>query len=1353
MANQVKLDYSQKIAIEEGLSHNGITAIHEDSRGYLWFGTYDGLNRYDGYEIKTFKNDLKEDILLSSRIRCINEDSNGNLWIGTEEGITLFNFNQQQFSDLYSNILEGKGKVGPIVRKIIMDEENKVVICITDEEGILLFNFDYGFIGQYLPSKYIFQGNILIHDALKIYSSEYLLATNKGVLLFDVDSKEYRHILKKPFPVCHALTALNDTAVLAYANVGMSVIRLDSLKQKPRVGQRYFEKERIRAASIDSIGNIWLGTINNGVVRVKNIEGVLQGKEIQSSVFQIKNAKVRANTIIQTKQKGCWIGTQNEGVFRFDVNDNPFKSFDIGMKQENSIRSNMIAHIAPLDSARSYIVGSIGGVGLFNTESQMFEPLPFELSPQEKARVQVILLDSRGNTWLYIYRLGLCIVKKDEQTIEVLNQDDYPLLKNVYPRDLLEDKYGNIWLRNNNNVLKLAVNDSSRVTNVSSLADNLFFKNKSLENTKSMYLDPTYDFLWLGTKTDGLYRINCANDELLNKADVDNYQRDKTNHRSITSNFITSIIRLKNNELWVATERGGICQVKDSNWEPTFYSISEEDGLSNNVVRDLVADKNDNLWITTNAGLNVYESKSKILRKFGIRDGLPFHDFWFSSTSLNNGQVLLGGVNGLCYFNPEDIKYHDYFPTFAFDDFKVLNKSIAPGDSLNDRVLLKQHINKTQHISLEHDENVFSFELKSLHFGSPKNYYYRYKLVPFNKDWIINTTEHRHISYSGLPHGEYTLLVSVSNSIKNWTEAKALKITIETPFWKTGWAYVIYVLTVILVSFVVVYFIVRLQRLKYNLQIEKVEKDQAKNINAAKLRFFSDISHEIRTPITLISGPISQLLNRYKGNEELNEKLMLVKRQSQKISQLVDQVHDFQKADENLLKMEYSNFCFNDFVDHLLSDFRFLSKHENKLLEVHDSHEKIYVSADKDKLEKVLNNLLNNAFKYSKPNDKISLAYERKQGELIVKISDTGKGISAEDLPNIFNRFYQSKNREQVHVGGSGIGLAFSKRLVDMHYGFINAESTVNIGSTFTLRLPIVVDDVVTTQQTAEILSLEEQGVSADLNEDIHQNSDIVLDSSFSNIKVFLAEDNQDMREYITESLSEYFKVKAFSNGKECMNALESEWPDILISDVLMPEMNGLDLCKQVKTDIKTSHIPIILLTACIADNDRIKGLKVGADAYIKKPFDLQHLVTNMETLLKNRKQLRERFLSNLPLTLDSSQESSKDHAFIEKLYSLISENMDNQDLDIDSFAKELFLSRSLFFKKVKAVTNSTPYELLKDYRIKKAAEFLVQKKISVNEVFAMTGFKSRTHFTKLFKEKFGVTPGKYASETRRKLE
>ncbi|MEQ9289108.1 MAG: ATP-binding protein [Cyclobacteriaceae bacterium] len=1349
--NQLKS--AQQLTISEGLAHNGVTSIIEDSRGYIWIGTYDGLNRYDGYAFTIFKNTVDKDILLSNRVRAINEDQNGDLWIGTDEGISKYDYSRQSFQNIYSNKLLKKAMTGPIIRKILTEGDDGTILCATEGEGLLLFNSDGAFSHQSIPNK-VSDERVHFFDGKRLDQDYYVFSTSIGLLLYHLPSSSFKKVLGNEISSSTALLEVKKGTILVALNNGLAAINYSTAQNGSvfTLNARLLEAYTFNGLSIDKLGNLWLSMLNNGLLHLENVEALLNEGTARRSSFMEGPGRLRASCVYTTSRYGCWFGSFDKGLFRFTLKENPFRHFKMEKDMKYALASNNITRFSKWDDKRVYISASRGGFGLFNTEEKQFEPLPFDIPESLRLRTGFVFVDSRKDLWLRVVASGLYRIRKGSTKMEKIGGDSYPNIDHTVSRTIIEDGLGNIWVGGVSNVIKISLDATANVTNIESLNQNPYFQANPISLVRTIFYDSLLGFTWIGTDADGLFRMKNKADRPLKDWDVEQFVKDKNDPLSISSNFVTNIVRLPNQELWLGTEGGGICKVLNADKTPGFESFSEKQGLSNNVVKSIVVDGTD-LWVSTNKGLNKFETDNSRFTRFHKADGLLYEDFFYSSEYLENGYILMSSEEGFCYFKPKDLPDEEPLPNLVMSDFSLYNKIILPEDSVAGRVLLGQNLSLTESIELRHDENVFSIQLTSLHYSNPENRYLKYQLWPLNKEWVEVPSSQRSIYYSGLQPGDYELRAMASNSLNQWTGQQTLKISIAPPFWKTKLAYFIYVVLIGLLIYVVMYFILKIQSLRHNIEIEQLEKDTEKKISAAKLRFFSNISHEIKTPLTLISGPIAFLVERFKSNTDVQEKLQLVQRQSKKISQLVDQVHDFQRADANKLKLNPSHFCFDHFIEELIADFDFIARNDQKKLELKGSTEKIYVSADKDKLEKIFNNLLSNAFKFTQANDSITVGYRRENKDLIVVVKDTGRGIDGEDLPLIFERFYQSNKKHSSYTGGSGIGLAFSKRLVEMHYGYIGAQSEVGKGTSIEVRLPVIRTWSTNNQaeKEQEILLMEKEMVDVQPTREEINIAYIKVDGAYAESKIFFAEDNTDMRKFVSGVLSNFFRVETFANGAECLRAMEEEWPDLVLSDVLMPELNGFELCKCVKSDIKTSHIPVVLLTACTATDDHIQGLNEGADAYIKKPFEVQHLVSKIESLLRIRQQLKARFQIDLPLTLENDQNNGNDHAFLEKLYSLMAENLDNQELDLNSFARELYLNRTHFYQKVKALTDQTPFELLKMYRLKKAAEFLVQKQVSVKEVYMMTGFKSRTHFAKLFKEKYGATPGKYAEEMEKK--
>ncbi len=1048
------------------------------------------------------------------------------------------------------------------------------------------------------------------------------------------------------------------------------------------------------------------------------------------------------------------MGTFNKGLYRFDIEGNPFKHYSADQNQPYGITSNEVLHLSKYNWYQLFVSAHSGGVGLYNIKTDQFDPLPFSLTQNEIARTGITTIDLRDNIWLrFAGNPGISRIPRGSKKIESVRFKDYPSFNRMPLHDVVDDQFGYLWFGGELGLYRMRMSKQNKPSKLEFIGEHEMIDSQSAMRIRRLYVDPHHNYLWVATKEDGLYRISTERNVSLADLEIKHYV-DEKGENIFPSEFISSVVRLPNNDLWIGMERGGIAKLIDDDDEVKYVGFSEKDGLSNNVVKSILYDDDYNLWISTNIGLNKFNTKDNTFRIFKKEDGLPFEDFSNAGCKMKNGTMLFSGLNGFCYFNPKNVPDTEDLPLLDFGAFKLYNEVVLPGDTVGNRVLFDKRLNQIEEIVLNHDENVFSISVNSLHYSTPVNHYLRYQMLPINKEWIEVTSDQKEIHYNGLPPGEYTFRVMASNSLDKWTEPEILKIKIKRPYWFTPLAFILYFLLAGITVYLIIQVNLRMQSLRHNLEIEHLEKEKGKEVNAAKLRFFSNISHEIKTPITLISGPVNVLAERFKHHPDVSEKLNIVRRQSRKISQLVDQVHDFQRADANQLKMNLTVFNFDSFIKDIQDDFSFLAHNEGKTLKVERQEYDINVKADEDKISKVLNNLLSNAFKFTQREDEIVVDYYQHDNHLVVHVRDNGKGIDPKDLPHIFERFFQSQKMKKEYSGGSGIGLAFSKRLVEMHYGFIEAESVEGQGTTITVKLPIITEETVESQLLAEerVLSSEKNFVKNHVDDDKSKLKHIKVDEALKEAQIFLVEDNTDMRLFVEETLSNFFKVKTFVNGKECLDALEEEWPELIVSDVLMPEMNGFELTRAIKSDIKTSHIPVILLTACTVIDDQIKGIREGADAYIMKPFDIEHLVTRITSLLGARSKLRERFEANLPLQLKKEDEGAQDMIFLEKLYQLMNDNLSNLELDLNQFARELYLNRTHFYQKVKALTNQTPYELLKSYRLKKAAELLVNEKLPVNEVIDATGFKSRSHFIKSFKERYNTTPGKYAQGIQEKM-
>ncbi|MBB3696670.1 signal transduction histidine kinase/ligand-binding sensor domain-containing protein/DNA-binding response OmpR family regulator [Flammeovirga yaeyamensis] len=1321
-------------SMPEGLSHYGVTSVIEDHNGLLWVGTFDGLNTFDGFEFKTFRD---ENGLNSNRVRSLFQDDEDNIWVGTDHGISLYDYATQKFINLHMNLTPRGVKAGPVVRQF--QNYGDKILCTTERSGLLIFDKKTKKLEQTIDLL----RNELSYKTIILPDDKLLIASTNAVIVYNLRNQSIEKVNGADKDRYMDIAKYDDRTYIAIGSKGVNVIKKN--KNNQYISQaKLLRENKYHYIDIDKDQNIWLAHKEIGLDKY-SLKRLLKEKEPLTTLNTY-----RVNTMFIDEEGNKWVGSLRKGLYQIPFYQNVFEQNRLRIGDGSPKWSNHVLHIQKYDSTNIIINVHFRGIINFNTEKNIIEPLPEQFK----------YLKGQSNASIYIDREGGQFVKKfSKQGIHyympkggkkwrLIRAEDNQSFANTKIKDLLLDKHGYHWFATSDGLYRLKLSHNGKVLQSEFINELPRLTSKKIDELRYIYEDPKYNFIWIGTKYDGLIRINNQPDKPLAKMKKAQFIHDESNKYSVSSNFVSCIQRLDNGELWIGTEGGGICLVENSQLASTFKRFDISNGLDNNVVKTIQGDKNGKLWITTNKGLNAFDLKSRSFRNFTVNDGVRISPFEPSSVVMDDGKLVFAGGNGLLYFYPEAVVDSVPMPNFMFGDFKVFNQKIAPLDTLDEKVILTKSLDKTKKIELDYDENVFSLELISLHYTKSKGHLIKYRMLPQETEWVTVPSELKFANYNGLPPGDYTFQVAVSNSKKEWSAVREIEIVIHPPIWRTVWAYLLYVVTLIVVVVVIMRFMLRMNNLKHDLELQHIEKERVEELDKTRTRLFMNIAHEFRTPLTLISGPLQILINMFESNNDANKHLTLIERQSKKMFQLVNQVQDFQKAEQSLLKLKMTSFDFTELINEIKKGFDQLAEHTNKKLTVVGEAHQLFTMADRQKLEIVLNNLLNNAFKFTKEGDEITLTYGVKDEKLFFAVSDNGFGISEKDLPHIFERYYQSEDTNTSTVG-SGIGLAFSKRIVELHYGEINAESEKNVGTTFNVLLPVEVNlkDTFNENRLQEVLQKETDEEKQRILPKGIELPESLIDESLKELNIYYVEDNRDLREFVSTSLSDYFNITSFEHGKQCMEAVESEWPDLIISDILMPEMNGLELCKMIKTDIRTSHIPVVLLTSRSSVDDQVLGLESGADAYISKPFDMKHLIATTQMLLKNRKQLRERFSIDFPVDVEKKNNNKSDRVFMEKLYGLMEKYLDDEELDINIFIKELHLNRTHFYQKVKSITNHTPYELLKLYRLKKAAEFLVKEKLTVSEVYMRTGFKSRTHFSRMFKEHYGITPGKYGKE------
>ncbi len=1314
---------------QQGLSHSGVTALLKDSRGYVWIATYDGLCRYNGNNFVVFKNRVNEILFDSNRIRSLFEDKNGNIWIGTDQGIVMYDYSQGEFIKLKYTTSHHEEE-NYIVRHIFSDPQGEHLICYTESEGALIYNLEGRFVRRdNLRNMGKYTGSVAMGEGKQ------LLSTSNGLYLHNISKGDFELIDELGQEPVVSMTKLSDSTLLLGLTLGLQKLAVERHEGEYEFkveGELMYPDLKFDAITTDGNNVLWLGVFKEGLAYIST-----QDEGLGDASINYLGNKSRISNIVSLNNGVTWVTTFDNGVFSYSSVENPFRHLIVDEEFHN-IKSPVVKKF---DDRHCLVQPLFEDVRMLDVKTGKQKKLTVKL-PSGQEGVNGIMLGLNQDKEFSIFK-NPChhIIINQDKEVKI---DYQKRLEDVFKSDIrcyIKDRENNQdWIGHINDLKRVSYSEKGDILRVESIHSNPFFQNKNIKGLRTIFVDSLTQSVWVGTESQGLYKIDMPAGSLpLSKLKITQYKHQTNNAYSISSNFVSAFVRHPNGTLYVGTEQGGFCKVDESKSELEFKTYSETEGLSNNVVKSLICDDEGYLWVATNIGLNRFDVENESFRSYRTLDGLPFEEFWYDVQKMTDGTLVFSGINNVMMFNPEDLSKQELIPNIEFVGLSFLSDN---KNETTDKIMLSEGLP----IELDYDQNIFSVKLDVLYEKQSSNHYLKYQLLPLSKTWITIPATVDEISFNGLPAGQYLLKVKASNFLGEWSESKALRIIVKPPYYKSTLAYIIYLIVFIVLTIVIVRSLVRFKLLKHSLKLEMFKKEKLEELNEEKQRYFSNISHELRTPLTLISAPVEVLMERFSKDKILTKELLIIKRQSKKMLELVDLALGFRLEESNLLQRENSTFGFHTFIRQLIDDFDFMAEYDRKHLVVNHYDKAIFVNADSSMLEKIINNLLNNAFKYTKADDTITVSYEVEEEKLIIKVADTGYGIAQDDIPRIFERFYQGKKR--ANIGGTGIGLAFTRRLVNMHEGEISVESELGQGTVFTVVMPII--STIEFEDDQLIESAEETLHLSELQGQVIEDIDIekfIIEKKVSDSVIYIVEDNTMMREFLVDTVSRFFHVKAFANGADCLEAMKDSWPGLIVSDVMMPMMDGFELCRNIKNNISTSHIPVVLLTACGNVDQRLEGLDAGADAYIPKPFHPKHLLKRIETLLCGRMLLSERYQIGIPLIKGNNQGiNAKDNEFLEKLYKVYADNLDNEEMDIDTICTKLGNSRSALFQKVKALTDSSPSQLFRNYKLKRAADMLEKGDINVNEVCYSIGFKSRSTFSRLFKEKYGISPSKYAS-------
>ncbi len=1336
----------------EGLSGTTMHGFFQDSKGFLWIPTDNGLNRFDGYSFKVYKHNPADSTTLNSEAAySVFEDSEGNLWVGTNYGLNRYNYQYDNFSQIKFFMKENLFSV--IVNSIIEDK-NKMLWLITSH-GLIRFNpktenynfYNHRFRNDGIPyhSKY----NQAIIDE---NGNLWIGTEDNSVLIFDVDKEDFLTIceytgLDYKFPDRTVLTICRSSASkILFGTQRSGIICYDLEKQSFQQAGYSTDPDNLFDGGIYSIitdqkGKVWVGTEHNGLKQYDSESNKIIDVNHLISLSNIEKAKFFC---YEDKTGDLWFGIQYRGIYHKISSVKSFHS--IGNSGKASLElSHFIVKSILLDSKGNLWIGTDGGgLNVKWKGASKFEVAKFGkrgVTLNEKAII-CLYEDSRGWIWIGTYLEGLyCFKGAGKEFINYKIPGSEKENWNNYIFDVIEDAKGNLWVGTNGGGLFYLNVDDGNITD----STNPVVADKT-ETIKPFINALHYDKdsnLWIGTYN-GLF---CWNQK------KDTFQSYLMEKGDISSDIIFKIISDSKHRIWFGTLAGLYCYNPDNQILERFTA---ENGLCNNSIMSIEKDDYNNLWISTTQGISKMNTDTRNFQNYYVYDGLPCNEFRpGASFKDQNGFLYFGGIDGMVYFHPDSIVDDAVKPNLIFTNLKIFNQEVKYSPNTQGEIL-NYDINFSDTIILNHTQKSFTIEFAAINFSVPEKIRYAVQLDGFSSSWEFKDYKQRYASYTNLNPGTYTLNVKFTNPDGQWIdEPRKLIIIVKPPFWLTWWAFLIYSIAFV----AAIYYIRRIAlyriKLKNQLHLEHVEREKLEEMNQSKMRFFTNISHEIRTPLTMLMAPIERLIES-NPNENQKKNINYIYRNTKRLERIVNQLLELQKIENTQFKLKAREVDLVKFIKEILALFEETANDKKIMLSFEPKCDELLVWIDPEKMDKVLFNLLSNAFKFTQPGGLITVSLskditENGEGSFSISVSDTGKGMDQVHLDRIFDRFYQIENKESGQITGTGIGLHLSKELIEKQHGTISVTSKAGFGSTFTIRLPLGNKHLSSQEIFTETIYIDnwQHAEKPEISDEIivHEEQDQEGFIESDGTLVLLIEDDIDILNYLEDELSGFYQILTANNGTDGWKLAFERTPDLIVSDIMMPGIDGLQLCKKVKSTIETSHIPVILLTARTMIEQEIEGLETGADEYIHKPFHPRLLKLKVDKIIEAREALKQQFIKNTSFTAKEITVTSADEKFLQKAIDFVKDNLADTDLNIEKMSSTLNISRVHLYRKLKAITNQNPTEFIRTIRLKQAAYLLSLGKLNVSEIAYSVGFNSHQYFTNSFQKYFNMSPTEYSQK------
>jgi len=1356
------LDFSA-LTSRDGLLSNTVNAILKDRYGLMWFATDDGLNKFDGSNFTVYRHIPGDsNSLRANEILALYEDGGGNLWVGTSGGaISRYDRKKDRFLP-FPPLGDVSGLVPhAVIRGICGDGRGRIWIAEFESPYVLdpvsgtLTKMDIGNTVGALRG-------VTLECVFADSKGRVWVGTDGGLFLYQPALHRFRVFRHKPGDDAslvndHVKVLAEDGSRQLWVGTtqGLCVMRPDEgdfipyRKMDPR--NKVLGETAINAIVPDRDGKLWIGTMEGlHVLDVKSgsVSTYLPGGNAHGLTSKtIKSIYIDREGIY-------WLGTYRGGVDKFDKNLN---LFDVKLGDAfpgGGTRSPLVTSFAERRDGKVWVGTEGGGLYSFDPVTGVIKRAPLSIDGGERLTVLSLVLARSGRLYIGTLEKGLIVMDTATGRIRrltsrgvmgsggtvlsgnamasggaVLSGDD------IY--SMLEDREGRIWVGTNGQGVNVLENERviARYMPAPATGQDILLPVNGYIRALEEDRDGN---IWIGTHGGGL--------AVLRPGDHHFTLYNQGNSR-LPFDKVHALHGDSRGRMWVGTYGGGLSVLDGSDGH--FVNYTEKDGLQNTTIYQIVEDAGGDIWVSTNTGLSCFAGKTKTFRNFSGLNGLQDNNFVHGAgVRLSDGELLFGGVEGFNYFYPGQLTINRNMPAVVLTDLQIANKSVQPGPGSP----IADQISVADAIRLDYGQN-FALSFVALNYTLPKRNQYAYLLEGVDKEWNaggMNTAR-----YTNLDPGRYRFRVKASNNDGLWsTEERTISIYVKPPFWRTVYAYIFYVLAAGGLLFYSRHRGIARIRNKFQLERERAEVRRTQELDRLKLKFLTNLSHEFRTPIALIMGPVNELLGEQQDGGS-KEKLSLIRRNAGRLLNLVNQLLDFRKMEEQELKLVVTPGELVSFVRDVVQSFSDLSGRKHIRLDFTSNIQRFDVPFDHDKIERILFNLLSNAFKFTLEEGSISVLMkaaaepdEAGKSRVSIRVADTGIGIPADMMQRIFDRFFQHSSGEAVLNQGTGIGLSITKEFVRMHGGTIEVESEPGRGSVFTVHIPFAVaEEGVVAEGVAAEEVVAAEGVAAEGGAAEEPSADPGMPT------VLLVEDNEDFRWYLKDNLKRNYRIVEAANGNEGWQKALAAHPQLIVSDISMPQMDGILLSKKLKADKRTCHVPIILLTAVTGEAQQVLGLETGANDYITKPFNFEVLHAKMRSLLALGRNQKSIYTRQIKLVQPEPGVQTEDERLLQAVAHCLEENIFSTELSVEFLSRQVGMSRSSLYRKILEITGETPVEYIRSFKLEKAAMLLEKSDLTVAEVAYQTGFTTPNYFARAFKAKFNILPSEYIAQKRKRRE